>query len=308
MTITSPPQRMVTASALILTLWCVAILSITILAIAKIVDHNADAAARQSRRLAARELALTGIAYGLNPDIKVTSPLLHQKFADRRKLDVSILSENARLNINRALQQPSQVVLKQLFQLWGVDQDRASIAIDSMKDWTDKDDFRSLNGAERADLDNQTKYSLPQNRSFHSVEEMARVRGMDMVAVKKADWNEYFTVFGDGRLDIQDVSADLLQSVAGLSSSQAKQVIALRNGPDEKPQTEDDLPIKDIGAVAGRLGLSSAQREALAAGFGTGGKLFRIVSRAVVGGAPYQISCVTTRDGGKREFLLWEEW
>ncbi len=63
---------------------------------------------------------------------------------------------------------------------------------------------------------------------------MARVRGMDAVARAKPDWKDYFTVYGNGKIDIQDASADVLEA-AGLTSTQAEAIIEVRNGGDRLP-------------------------------------------------------------------------
>ena len=66
------------ASALLLVLWCVAVLSITILAVARMVQNDVDDAGLKNRRVEARELALTGIAYGMHPKIDPWDPLLNE--------------------------------------------------------------------------------------------------------------------------------------------------------------------------------------------------------------------------------------
>ncbi len=297
-----------TGGALMLTLWCVAILSITIVTIARVVDADVEAESTVSRRFEARELALTGMALGLNPQIKPGDPLLHQKLPDGSTLDVAIASESARININRLLRRKGDPTLKNIFDLWDVPEELSSIAIDSMIDWTDKNDIRSLNGAERADLEDQEIYSLPRNRAFHSVLEMAKVRGMDAIIERRSGWAQLFSVFSSGKLDIQDVDPELLRALAGFTTSQAQALVELRNGADELPHTRDDFEIKDMSGLAPRLGLSNAQTQVLVDTFQVHGEPARVISTATVGGTRCQISAVVNRGaGGDRKFAMWEE-
>lgn len=294
-------------AALLLTLWCVAILSVTIVLIARIVESDVDTESLRSRRFEARELALTGLAYGMNPSLKKDSELFHQKFPDGSSLDVRIISEGARPNINLLLKEKDRHTLKNLFRIWDVSDEDSRVAIDSLVDWTDPDSLRQLNGAEREDLLNQTKYSLPKNRDFRAVEEMKRVRGMDAVAMAQPSWKDFFSVFSSNKLDIQDAAPDILQAVAGFTREQAVDLQKWRNGADELEGTDDDHIIKKLGEVTAKLGLQEPQQAALEAAFQVGGEPSRIVSTARVGGSQYQISVVLDRRKAGKGYLLWEE-
>ncbi len=122
------------------------------------------------------------------------------------------MGEASRLNINVLLADRNSQVLDRLFRLWGLSDEEVRIVTDSLGDWVDRDGLPRLNGAEREQLVGQDQYSLPENRNFRSVNEMARVRGMDAVARAKPDWKDYFTVYGNGKIDIQDASADVLEA------------------------------------------------------------------------------------------------
>lgn len=301
------PRRSRHGAALLLTLWCVAIVAVTVVLTARIVDSDVESESARSRRFEARELALTGIAHGGNPKLERDCELFHQRLEDGSQLDVRVTSESARLNINLLLQQPDRLILKGLFKLWEVPPDEARVAIDSLIDWTDRDDLRQLNGAERQDLEGQTDYSLPQNRDFQSISEMRRVRGMDAIARYQPEWPIFFSVFSGERVDIQDVSSDVLCVTAGLSHSQAAQLVKLRNGSDGLPGTDDDLVIQTIDEVIPLLGLNDVQAEALRAGFVVGGEPTRIESTAIVGGTQHRISTVVNRKSAPPARMTWDE-
>jgi type II secretory pathway component PulK len=297
------------ASALLLVLWCVAVLSITILAVARMVQNDVDDAGLKNRRVEARELALTGIAYGMHPKIDPWDPLLNEKLPGGESLRVREMSEAARIDINRALKEPRQATLRQLFKNWGLDTDKISIVVDSLADWTDPDDIPRLNGAERASLEQQTQYSIPENRDFRSVTEMEKVRGMDLVAAVKPDWASYFTVYGGRRLDLQDASIDVLRAAGGLSEDQAMMIDRVRRGADGIPQTKDDFKIKNVGEFLEKVGLPELQAQAVAARFSVGMGPTRIESTARVGGTEYKIVAIAARGTGGSDSTLvqWEE-
>lgn len=294
-------------AALLLTLWCVAVVAISVVLVARVVDADVTDESLRARRFEAREAALTGVAYGINPQVKRDSELLHQKFDGGRALDVRVASESGRLNINRLLKMPGDHTLKNLFTRWGIPEDEASAAVDSLADWVDADDLRRLNGAERDSLAGQTVYSLPQNREFHSISEMARVRGMDAVEQHRPDWREFFSVFSGEKLDIQDSPPELLEVAAGLTGEQALAIAAYRNGPDRLAGTADDILIKDLAEAVATAALSEAQAGTLAAAFQVGAEPTRVESTGWQGETKYEIAVVVNRAQGKGANLSWEE-
>ncbi|MEI6337375.1 MAG: hypothetical protein WCQ57_02180 [Verrucomicrobiota bacterium] len=294
-------------AALLLTLWCIAVVAVTVVLTARIVGSDVEDESMRSRRFEARELALNGIAHGMNPGLKRGSEILHQKREDGGGLAVRVTSESARLNINRLVKEKDAHTLKNLFALWGVPADEARVAVDSLADWVDEGDLRRLNGAEREDLQNQTTYALPQNRDFQSLSEVRRVRGMDAVARHQADWGDYFSVFSRVPLDIQDALPEVLRVWAGLSGEQAESLVEFRNGGDGLPGTFDDRVIQSLDEVIRRTGLSEAQAEALRAGFQVGAEPTRIESTGRVGGMSFRICTVADRSQQKPARLNWEE-
>jgi type II secretory pathway component PulK len=294
------------ASALLLALWCVAVLSITVLSVATLVQRDVEDAGRENRRFEARELALTGIALGMHPKIDAWDPLLNQQFAGGSKLRVRVISEAARLDINRALKEKDQATLRKLFVVWGAEQMEVSEAVDSLIDWIDPNDLRQNNGAEKDDLERSPQYSIPANRDFHSVEEMEKVRGMDRIAALKPNWAEYFTVNGGRRIDLQDASIDVMRA-GGLSEEQARQVDLIRRGADKEAQTRDDLKIKNPTEFLKKIGLSDMQIELVQAKFSSGGGPLRIDSRAQVGRVEYRIVVIAAKGGGENSLIAWDE-
>ncbi len=303
-------------SALVLTLWCVAILSVLIVGLARVVDADVDASSLATKRFEARELALTGLAFGLNPKVKRGDELLHQRLENGDSIDVAVTSESARINVNDVLSDENDDTLKDLFELWEVPEQLSRVTVDSLRDWVDENDLRSLNGAEEDDLRGQTRYSIPENRNFISVDEMERVRGMDEVIAQRSGWEDVFSVLSSDKLDAQDAGGDVLRAVAGLSNEQVGRLNESRNGPDGEAQTDDDLIFENLEQVVAVVGLSEAQRQALEARFAIGVEPTRIESVGTTGGVSHKITVVVNRDeadgsgnggGGEASILSWKE-
>jgi type II secretory pathway component PulK len=297
------------AVALPLVLWAVFVVSTIVVVTLRMVDYDMDLESRSSKRFVARQGALTGIALAMNPKVERNDPLLTQTLPDGCKLDVAIVSEDARLNINKLLADRNSTVLRNLFRLWGVGEKETAVVIDSLRDWVDADNLRSLNGAEEADLKEQD-FSIPENRPFLRLSEMERVRGMDAVTRAKPDWKDFFSVKSSNVLDLQDTAPDLLRVVAALGPDQARAIVDYRNGADRKPNTKDDKILQSVEDIGRIVPLQQAQAEALKSSFGTGSTLRRIISRGTIGGMSHEIAVIATvgNDGGQPNQPVYVEW
>ena len=129
---------------------------------------------------------------------------------------------------------------------------------------------------------------------------------MDSVARHQPRWAEAFTIFGDGRVDIQDASADVL-CAAGIGPVQADTLVRHRQGADGLPGTTDDRIIKSLAEVSALLGLDGSQAESLATKFTVGAEPSRIDSVATCGEVRYRISNVVDRKQPRPVSLSWEE-
>lgn len=287
--------------ALLLTLWCVAVVAMATVGVARLIGLDSETEGLRVRKFETRELALTGIAHGSNPEMPRWHELLHQRLPDGGTLDVRVTSEGARLNINRLLQEPENPTLKRLFSLWGIPDDEARVAIDSLADWTDKNDSHRLNGAEREQLQDQDVYSLPENRDFRSVEEMAQVRGMDAVTHRHPQWREAFSVYSGDKLDIQDAPLEAMIAM-GLDSETAARIVETRNGPDGIAGTKDDRIVQDIAKAAQEMG---ADPELVSKIFTTATEPVRVESRATMGPTHYVVTAIIQRRQGTA--IYWEE-
>lgn len=297
-------------AALLLVLWAVAILSFAVLWVADLVNIELATKSADSRGLAARQLALSGVALGLHPQVtREDTELLNRELRPGEMMRVRIRGEGARYNINLLLAAQDRMVLKNLFVLWGLDSDAADILIDRLTDWVDNDIGRQINGAERAEYEAAGIADAPADRPFRSVDEMSRVLGMEELAKVKPDWRDAFTIFGDGKIDVNEASSDVLQTATGLTPEMTTDVIRARLGPDGEEGTEDDLRFESVDQLNGWLTASSYPPGQAAARLTTESTVKRIDSRGIVGECERMISVVAESGAGGQSanYLLWEE-
>ncbi|PWU07622.1 MAG: hypothetical protein C5B47_05835 [Verrucomicrobia bacterium] len=293
--------------ALILVLWSTLILSFCILAAAWLANVGISHSRLSSRRFEAKQLALTGIAYGCDPRIEIFDPLLTQQLGSRRQLNVIIRSEGGRVNINHLLACEDYTTLADLFKQWGINEQDAAALTDCLKDWIDSDDLSSLHGAERSDLEG-TPFSMPENRPFLTVAEMAGIKDWELVEQLKPDWADSFSILSTQHLDFDEVSAEILMAFGRLTQHQAESLVTYRNGLDRKPKTQDDVKIESteqLEVVVG--GLSGDQKQAIEQRFQfqNADNPIRIVSTGMVAGTKYAITAIVVGRG--KEYLWWEE-
>jgi general secretion pathway protein K len=304
------PRPASSGAALLLVLWAIAVLSFAVLWVADLVGLEQQSGSAAARDLSARQIALSGLALGLHPQVtREDTALLNQDLPGGGKLRVRIRGEGARFNINRLLAEPDRISLKNLFIIWGLTNDEADILTDRLTDWVDDDAGRQLNGAERADYEALGILDAPANRPFRSVDEMARVLGMEVLTARHPGWRDAFTVFGDGLIDVNEAPADVLQAAAGLTPEVTEDILRLRRGGDGIEPSEDDVRFESAAQLRGWLATSIFPIEQATARLTTESTVKRIDSRGIVGEGERVISVVTASgDGGQsNEYLLWEE-
>ena len=305
-----PPPAAARGAALLLVLWAIAVLSFAVLWVADLVGLELESGAAGAKRLAARQIALSGVALGLHPQVtREDVALLNQDLDDGGKMRVRIRGEGARFNINALLAEQDRITLKNLFILWGLSNDEADVLFDRLTDWVDDDAGRQLNGAERADYEAMGILDAPADRPFRSVDEMGRVLGMEILAERNPAWREAFTVFGDGEIDVNEAGPDVLQAVTGLTPEMVGDILRLRRGGDEIEPSEDDVRFESVEQLGGWLQTSPLPLDRVTARLTTESAVKRIDSRGLVDDCEVLISVVTAAgDGGQAtEYLLWEE-
>jgi Type II secretion system (T2SS), protein K len=90
----------------------------------------------------------------------------------------------------------------------------------------------------------------PSNRKLEVLEELLWVKGMTPDIFRKL--RGFLTVWGDGKININTASREVLLSV-GCTPSLAEKIVVFRNGNDEIPGTPDDKVFDRVESIPPRL-------------------------------------------------------
>ncbi|MFY8268202.1 MAG: hypothetical protein ACOVLK_02285 [Terrimicrobiaceae bacterium] len=294
------------AIALPLVLWSLAFLAGLVILAGGVVNGWLEGESRAGRKFVARQMALSGIALGLNPVVKPGNPLLSSGARGTEGYEVKIANEAAKLNPNFWLQQGNRPIFLRLFASWGADLTTSEAAIDGLTDWIDGDDFLSLKGAERGEYERAGRPGYPANRPLKHVREMEVVMNLAPLLAAKEDWRNYFTIWYSGKISIQNAQQPILTDLAELTPIQWQSLFEMRAGVDGVDGTEDDVKLESVDAVADFLGAVGRQREALLQFFDTSGDIRRIESTGWCNGVPHTIIVIAPA-GSPGKIMSWEE-
>jgi hypothetical protein len=274
--------------------------------LAGVVGDWLESESRAERRFVARQMALSGIALGLNPALKPGDPLLRSGSPDGEGYEVRLENEAAKINPNFWIQQANRPVFLRLFEGWGVELEAAEAAIDGLTDWIDGDDFLSLKGAERGEYERAGRPGYPANRPLRHIREMEAVMNLSPVLAAKQGWQDYFTIWYTGKISIQHAKEPMLAELAYLTPVQIQSLLEVRAGLDGIEGTDDDEKIESVEAAADFLGVDSRQRVALLDFFDTSGDIRRIESTGYCFGVRHKIVVVAPVDS-PGQIMSWEE-
>jgi type II secretory pathway component PulK len=291
--------------ALLLVLWGVGFLSALTVLLAVRMNEVMIGESRAEKMFRARQLALGGLAIGRHPDVLPGDPLLargNPEATDSEGFLVSLSDDSGRINPNAWVSE--REVLRALFTGWGHDLMEADAAIDSLSDWIDPDDLRSLAGAEAPEYARAGMEGLPRNAPLEDIREMASVLNLRDLLFGREGWRDTFTLWYDGPVNINHADPGLIALLSNLSERQIKSIVEFRVGIDGVEGTGDDGEFESMDGVRGITGASDAQMQSLEAVFGVTGSARRIRSTGFCHGARHTISAVT---GGDGQILHWEE-
>jgi len=292
--------------ALPLVLWSIAFLAGLVVLVAGVVGDWVNAEIRAEKTFRARQLALSGIAIGLSPQVKAGEPLLKNGSPETEGFEVKLSDESGKLNPNYWIAQNNRDIFTRLFESWGVDDELRDAAIDGLVDWIDADDFRSLHGAERAEYEAAGRPGFPANRPLLNIREMEAVLGLDQVLAAQEDWKSFFTIWYNGKINLQYASEPLLESLAELTPKQCRALFELRAGPDGIEGSADDVKFASVEEAAKLIGAQGRQLEALEAFFGVAGSVRRIESTGFCNGVKHKITVIAPENSGG-QIMNWEE-
>ncbi len=177
--------------------------------------------------------------------------------------------------------------------------------IDCLRDWIDEGDLHTLNGAESDDPFYQEAGYPVKNGPLDSVEELLLIKdwGPDVLYGKPADEEsdeifgiaDLLTVWGDGKVNLNTASEDLLLSFSEYEDWELESVMESRAGLDGEEGTLDDgiKNLGEVGADASKFKLQS--------------QFVKVTSVGDVFGIKYQIECILLLKNKDSVVVYWKE-
>jgi len=301
-------------SALLLVLFAIILLTGLVTATVGFVKNDVDEYGALNKAFRARQLAESGLAFGIDPQVQNQDrALLDQKMPDGGQFHVLISSESTKLNINFLMQNGRDDLLTNLFIRWGVAPKVADVAVEGLRNYLSK----PINNQPVAVSVAPVAGSIPSATGssqvlelatqFSSVAEMSVVPEFAPVMKKQPGWMNFFTVWGDGKIDVNLADADTIALVTGVSPATADQVVKYRWGFDGKPFTMDDRLYTTMEEVRGGLGMNPEQFQLVQDLLSLTSAVDRIESTGIIAGYEKQIVVVTTRNTVPIIYLSWQE-
>jgi len=291
-------------AALMAVLWLIAILAMACMATLRVISFDMELASAKVHGSRARQVAEMGIAVGSNPVVKRSDPILHYEDGGAGEgYDAKVISEGGRFNINAIILQDDKALLKSMFMDWGLELEAAQEVADALTDWIDTDDDEQLNGAEKTYYEGEGRINQPFNRPFYDVNEVALVRGMDLVEALRPDWREWFTIWSGGGLDLNEAPAELIAAAAEIPVEQAIIIPETVRGTDGERDTLDDVPFENAADALDLLGIDAESRPDIAKRFTLNDATTRVESTGFAEGAKRKITVILRNRAGKPALL-----
>ena len=292
------------ASALLLVVWAVIILSAALLAWLNFMQVDLERSADSNREVEARAMARSGVAIGLHPLVSERTPGLEEEVGPGMGFRVRLVGEGGKLNINWLLagEEPRKLdILKLWLESHGLTFQERERLLDCLLDYVDGDNLKRTNGVE-----DEPDYA-PANRPLQSIDEMEEVRGMEPL-LKSPGWKDELTIYSQGPLDLSAADEAILRMLPNLGEARIASFLIRRRGRDGVDGTEDDYQFKNLKEIQSYLGFSEAQFKNLSGLVVHKDQTQRIISEGHSANEIRQIEVVARKGGGANPaILLWKE-
>jgi len=326
------PARARRGIAIILVLWVVLVLSLLISGFAFTMHVETQVASFARKQMKAEMLARSGVEVArMQLILDEKSPTeggfdsLNQAWCTNEDLyvdhelgdgiyNVKVTDEESKIPINTA----TDLQLKRLFNLLGVDPVDGDVIVDSILDWIDADDLTKLNGAESDYYESLSPPYHAKNAPMDRIEELLLVRGITpelyhgLPATEDHDATpalpDLFTTISSGRVNVNTAPATVLRAFLNLDDIQVQAVLTRRDGADGIAGTEDDEPFRTPDEFFAMLGnMDAVTRQQDQALVDVSSSFFTVTSTGEVGGVKRSIIATLRRDGENIRVVAWRE-
>ena len=214
-----------------------------------------------------------------------------------------IVDENSKMNLNYLRKDTGEIdeerveQLLRLFRALGLEED----LVNPILDWLDSDEIKRLNGAER-DYYETLKYPYScANGPFQTIGQIFLVKGIKEIHRFGADGEkgitDFFTIYGDGKINLNTASSELLQGLdEGIDSIIANAILEHRREKDF--QTIDDL--KKV------LGIDDELFNRISSWITVNSSFFTIEVTGKCQEAVAQIKAVALREDNRSMLIYWQ--
>lgn len=228
-------------SSLLLVLWAIMLMSFAVVGLVSHLSRGLDESIYAEKEFRARLLLQSARTLSVHPDIEWGDPLLHQRVSSASSYEVTMTTEGTRLGINQLATSAAQRKFAQrLFEKWGMDARAAETLTDSIADWIDPGDRPRAHGAERDYYTTLGRPDLPYNRPLDDIEDVMMIRGSAELDNVRPDWRDFFTLYGDGSIDLHRASAEMFAVLFDVTEAEVSRFVSARLGADGLPDTIDD--------------------------------------------------------------------
>ena len=291
-------------AAILLALWALFLLSAMVIAWAVDINSRLDLAGNSSRVLEAEAMASSGAEVALAPEVQAGSPHLHGSLGKNQAFEAHMTGEGGRLNLSwiLAAENPARLeILKKYLENKGIDINERDHMMDCLLDFVDPDDLPRLNGAEAG-----PGYQ-PKNAPLQRIEELKQVQGWEKFTAQK-DWDQDFTLFRSGPIDLAWASRDVLLSLPGFNEQIVDRFLEYRRGADGIDGTEDDPKFQSLDEVRLAIGFTPDQFAQLSGLIGFRDPVMRVVSVGKSGDVTRTVQMIVRKVTGTPQMIRWKEF
>jgi general secretion pathway protein K len=226
------------------------LMSFAVIGLVNHLERGLDESIEAGKVFRAHLLLESARTLSTHPDIQRGDPLLRQSVSATSSYEIKLTTEGTRLAINQLASSPIQRgFARRLMEKWGLDSQQSETLTESIGDWTDADDRPSSHGAEKEFYASQGHLEFPFNRPFQDLSDLLLVRGASELDHRKPNWRDYFTLHGNGTIDVHLASEEMLAALFNVTPGEVGRFVRLRLGPDGRAETEDDPHFTTLGEV-----------------------------------------------------------
>ncbi len=281
-------------SSLLLVLWAIMLMSFSVMGLVSHLSNSLDDSIREEKEFRARLLLQSAVVLSKHPAIEPGDPLLRQEVSPVAAYEVSISTEGAHLAINQLGTNPAQrLFAKRLFEKWGLDSRQSQSLSDAIADWIDPNDRPLAQGAEREYYAPLGRPDFPFNKPFENIDDLMQVRGFSDLDRLRPDWRNYFTLYGDGTIDVHTAPAEILAALFDVNQSEIGRFISTRLGPDQQRETIDDPRFASLPEVRKLLDVPQANYLAVSSLLTLNHPIKRTECRARAGNLERSLTLIT---------------